>query len=116
MSLEEKVISYRELALKIAELESEKKLLSQEILMLMPRNAETLRIQNLQVKRFTRLTIKTSLEDAKIFGAIKIEEVVDKDALKKLLSQGIFIPDITESTFIIVSKVVTEKEPLALIN
>ncbi len=103
MTLEEKVVAYRKLALKINELEAEKKKLSQDILSLIPPESEAIHVQDLKVKRYSRLNIKTSVETARTFGATKMEEVVDKDHLKKLLSQGILVDGVTESTFIIVS-------------
>ncbi len=79
--------------------------------MLMPQNEEKIKLQNLQVKRYSRLTIKTTIETAKSFGATKIEEIVDKDEIKKLVTQGIFIDGVTESTYIIVSKLTRENPP-----
>ena len=105
MNLEEKVLAYRELFLKINELEETKKALSAEILTLMPSESETIQVENLKVKRYSRLNIKTSLETARTLKATKMEEVVDKDHLKKLISQGILIDGVTESTFIIVSAI-----------
>jgi hypothetical protein len=113
MGLEEKVIAYRELAERINEMEAEKKLLSQEILMLMPQDEEVVQVRHLKVKCYHRINIKTTLEQAKEFHATKMEEIVDKEALKELLHQGILVPGVSESSYVIVSKLTKEKEPIS---
>ena len=44
-----------------------------------------------------KFSIKTSLEDAKLHGAVKVEEIVDKAKIKQLVLQGHFIAGV--STF-----------------
>ena len=104
MGLEEKVLSYRKITEEINDLEIRKKILTTEILLLMTQNEEKIETQNLKVKRHSRLNIKTPIETARSFGATKSGEIVDKDQIKKLISQGILIDGVTESTYIIVSK------------
>lgn len=103
MSIENKVQAYRELAKKIEALEEQKRQLSQEILQLMPQEVQVMRVLEFQVKRMSKLSIKTSLEVAKAFGAAKIQEVVDKEKIKQLVQQGLSIPDVSEIQFIQVS-------------
>lgn len=108
MTLEEKIIAYKELRRKIDEMEEQKKLLITEILQLMPTDAKTVHVDDCRVSRYVRYSVRTSLETAKLFDATKIEEVVDKKRLKELFVLGHPIPDVTQSEFITVSKI---KEP-----
>lgn len=102
--IEAKVVVYKKLAEKIEELEAQKKEISQEILRLMPENGNTVHLPQFCVRRIVRLSIKTSVEIAKTFGATKMKEVVDGDKIKKLLTSGCYIPDVSEIQFIQVSK------------
>jgi hypothetical protein len=106
--LDAKVTAYRELAEKIEELEALKKEISQEILRLMPENEHTVHLSRFQVRRIVRLSIKTSVEIAKTFGATKMKEIIDSDKIKKLLASGCHIPDVSEIRFIQVSKKANE--------
>ncbi len=102
--LEDKVNAYKELGSRIEELTAQKKKLTQEILELIPKEEDIIDISQYRVKRMVLFSIKTSLETARTFGAVKMEEIVDKKEIKKLLAQGVFIPDVTETHFIQVSK------------
>ncbi len=114
MTLEDKVRAYKELRRKIEELEEQKKPLIEEILQLMPADAKTLQVAGYQVKRMVRISIRTSLETAKLFDSTKMEEVVDKERLKLLFEQGHPIPDVTQTQFINVTKIKeAEKAPQA---
>jgi hypothetical protein len=103
MELEEKVAKYKELGTQIAELEKEKKLLATEILQYIPKEKKSIQVAGSSVKRVRRLSIKTSLEAAKLYDAVKIEEVVDKEKIKLLYEQGEEIPDVSEIEYIQVS-------------
>ena len=100
MLLDEKVRQHKELSLKIAELEKEKKALSAEILEQMPKELNILIVSGYQVKRNSRILIKTSVEEAREFEAVIIEEVVDKDKLKKLHAMGHPIPKLSQYEYI----------------
>ena len=103
--IENKVAAYKELGQKIEELEEQKKKLVEEILTLMPQEAQSLRVAHFQVKRIVRLSIKTTLEEAKVWDAIKLEQVLDKQKIKKLFASGQPIPNVSEYQYIQVSKI-----------
>lgn len=86
MLLEESILLYRELAQKIAELEQQKQKLGREILAQM--ESKTLSVAGCTVRRYDRLSIKTSVEEARKFHATKMEEVLDKERLKVLHETG----------------------------
>ena len=104
MSMEDKVRAYRALGDKIEELEAQKKALVQEILQAMPSDQKVLRVAEYQVRRIMRLSIRTSLEDAKLLGAVKIEEVIDRDKIKELYRINQTPPGVSEFEYIQVSK------------
>lgn len=99
MTLEEKILEYKALNAKIKELEESKQKVYQEILSSFPPDKTSIHSENFRVNQYTRLSIKTSLEDARPFKATKTEEVVDKDKIKELVLSGIFVPDVTESRY-----------------
>jgi len=103
MTLEEKIKAYKELRRKIEELEEKKKVLVAEILDLIPKESKILHVAEYLVKRITRLSIRISLENAKLFGAVKMEEIIDKEKIKKLFALGHSLPDVSEIEFIQVS-------------
>lgn len=100
--LEEKSRVYQALAMQIQKLEEQKRALGQEILALM--SESELYFPHFTVKRYQRLNIKTTLEEARAFNATHMEEVVDKEKLKSLLSSGLQIPNTSTTHYIIVSK------------
>lgn len=104
MTLEEKVKAYKELGGQIEALEEQKKALAREILQLMPADAKTVRIADYQVRRISRLSIKTSMETATLLGAVKTEEVIDREKIKELYAKGHQVPDVFEIQFIQVSQ------------
>ncbi len=108
MVLEEKIAAYKDLGKRIDELEQQKKVLVAEILQFIPKESKTIHVGGYCVKRVRRLSIRTSLETAKLFNAVKLEEVIDKNQLKKLYEQGQQVPDVTEYEFIQVSSLVRE--------
>jgi hypothetical protein len=105
MSIEEMVKAYKEIAQKIEELEEQKKALSSQILPMIPTEVKSVRVADFQVRRCSRLSIKTSLESAKTFNAVQLKEVVDKDKIKSLYEQGYPVPDVTQIEYIQVSKI-----------
>lgn len=109
MTLEEKVAAYKDLGKKIEELERLKKNIVREILELIPKETKTIHVANYSVKRVRRLSILTSLENAKLFNAVKVQTVVDKEKIKELFEQGQQIPDVTEYEYIQVSSLVKEQ-------
>jgi hypothetical protein len=100
-SLEEQIHAYKELTRQIADLEERKKELSLAILEQM--SEKTLSVKGYVVRRYDRLSFQVSLEQARELNATKMEEVLDKDALKKLHQAGQSIPGISSSQFIQVS-------------
>jgi len=107
--LEEKIKDYKELKEKLEELEEKRKALASELLNLMPKETKTIRVLDHLVKRMTRLSIRISLDQAREIGAVKMEEVVDKEKVKELFELGHSIPDVSEIQYLQVStKVVNE--------
>lgn len=109
MSLESKIAKYVELRRQIEELENQKKALVSEVLEILPQETSTVSIPGYRVKRASLLSIKTSLENAKQLGAIKMKEVVDREKIKKLYMEGHNPPDVSEVHFI---QVYTDAEVL----
>lgn len=97
-SFEELVQAYRAIALEIKKLEEKKKELSLSIMQQMP--TKTLNLEECTVRVYERTTIGTSLEEARLFSATKMEEVVDKEKVKKMHEEGVAIPGISHSKFI----------------
>ncbi|MBI2809476.1 MAG: hypothetical protein HYX67_01405 [Candidatus Melainabacteria bacterium] len=56
------------------------------------------------VRSHNRLSIQISLHNAKNLGAVKMQEVVDKEIIKKLYEAGQKMPDVKPIQFISVSK------------
>jgi hypothetical protein len=108
MTLEEKIAAYKVFGKKIEELEKQKKLLAAEILQSIPKEMNSIDVERYRVRRVSRLSIRTSLESAKLLNAIKMQEVVDKEKIKKLYEQGQEVPDVSEIHYIHVSSLVTE--------
>lgn len=100
--LEDKVKAYKELANQVAELDRKRKKLGNEILQMLSKDAKTFYIAGYRVQRFVRLSIKTSLEDARTFGATQKEEVINKQEIKRLYELGHSIPDVQQFESIIV--------------
>lgn len=101
MTLEEQIRAYQELGRQIAELEEKKRELNLAILQQM--SGKTMTAAGCVVRRYERLSFRTPIEKARKLGATKMEEVLDKDVLKKLYEAGEEIPGVALSTFIQVS-------------
>lgn len=92
--LEDQVKAYKDLSNQIAELDEKRKTLSAKILQMLSKDAKTFYIAGYRVQRFERLSIKISVENARILGATKNEEVINKDEIKRLHRLGHAIPDV----------------------
>jgi hypothetical protein len=55
------------------------------------------------VKQYERLSIRTTLEEARTHDAVKMEEVVDKKKIEALVKQGLLIGGVSELRYIQVS-------------
>lgn len=101
MTLEDMVQQHKEISLKIEELEAQKKTLGESILQAM--SSKTMQVGSYIVKRCSRLSIQSTIDQARHFQAVKVEEVVDKDKLKALYREGVTIPGIKQIEYIQVS-------------
>jgi len=107
MNFEEQIKRHKEISQKIEELEEEKKALSISIMEQM--EGKSVQVADFLVKRFQRLSIKLSLEEARLHSATKMEETVDKDKLKLLYHQGFPIQGISEIHYIQISKLSSKR-------
>ena len=105
MTLEDKIRRYKEIGQTIENLEAQKKSLVQEILALLPPDAPSLDVAEYRVRRAGKFIIKTSLETARTFDCVRLEETVDKTKIKRLIEQGQYIPDVTQIHFIQVTAI-----------
>lgn len=99
MTLEEKIIEYKALQEQIKALEEKKAELYKQILASFPRDSGEINSENYRVKRYTKFTIRTTVEEARAFQATKVEESVDKEKIKELIHSGIFVPNVTEASY-----------------
>lgn len=106
MNLEEQVKQHKELSRQIADLEAKRKILGVDILQQM--TSKVLDISNFIVRHHNRLSISVSMEEARKYEAVKMEEVIDKAKLKALYNEGQPIVGITEINFV----QITEKKPV----
>lgn len=100
MTLEEDVESYKALAAHIAELEKQKKELSGKILGQMTQ--KTMQISGYSIKKYERLTMKLSIDQARALGATKMEEVLDRPKIKELYLSGKEISGVSSWTGLMV--------------
>ena len=100
--LEDKVRAYKDLSSQIAELEEKRKILGAEILQMLSKGTKTFYIAGYRVQRCERLSIKISLEDARMIGATKNEEVINKDEIKRLHQLGHALPNVQMKESLIV--------------
>lgn len=101
MNLEDQIRLYKDLSKKIEELEEQKKALSLTIMQAMP--AKTLKIAGFVVRCCSRLNIKLTIEEARNFNAVKLEETVDRDKIKALCKDGQLIKGVSEIKYIQIS-------------
>lgn len=104
MSLEDQIRLHKELSRKIEELEEQKKALGMTILQQM-QGRKSLQLAGFLVRRFDRLSIKLSIEEARSLNAVKVEEAVDKDKIKALYHNGHPIKGVSEIQYIQISTV-----------
>lgn len=104
MNFEEQVRLYKELSQKIEAMEEEKRRLGAAIMQQM--QSKTLQLPKYIVRCCSRLSIKMSLEEARSYNAIKLEETVDKDKIKALYHSGQQIDGISEIKYIQVQALV----------
>lgn len=102
MNLEEQVKFHKEISKKIDELEEEKKRLGAQILQQM--TAKTLKIPGFVVRHCSRLAISLTFDEAREYGAVKLEEMVDKAKLKALYQEGHPVKGVQEVNYIQVSE------------
>lgn len=102
MNLEEQIGKYNEIRKNIDELEQQKKALGIAIMEQM--EGKTMQVAGYLVRRYSRLSIKLSLEEARIFNAVKMEEMVDKDKIKALHELGKPVPGVSEIQYIQISR------------
>jgi hypothetical protein len=112
MTLEEKIIEYKELQAQIKVLEEKKAESYKEILASFPKNSQEINSENFRVKRYTKFTIRTTLEEARAFQATKVEESVDKERIKELIHTGICIPHVTETSYFFIYNQVSLGSPI----
>lgn len=101
MTLEEQIRLHKEISLKLEELEEQKKALGLSILEAM--QGKSLQMGFYLVKRYTRLSISMTLDQARLYNAVKMEEVVDKEKIKTLYKNGTPVPGVKECEYIVVS-------------
>ena len=98
MSLEEKIKEYDEIKKKLSELEDRRVELSAEIMQEM--QSKTLHVSHYVVRKYSRLSIKLSLESARALDAIKTQETIDRDKIKVLYENGQKVEGVTENHYI----------------
>ena len=104
--IEQKIYSFKDLSCQIDELEERRKALGVEILAAM--EGKTLEVPGAVAKKCERLSIKTSIEDARPLGVTKMEEVLDREKIKKLHKEGATIPGVFVFQYVQVTKKVDE--------
>lgn len=107
MNLQDQVKLHKELSKKIEELESLKKDLGIAIMQQMTDNA--LRLPGFIIRRYNRICIKTTIEQARAFSAVKLEEIIDKDKIKALYKNGQSIDGVSEIQYIQISSTADDK-------
>ena len=105
MTLEEQIRAYAEIGKQINELDQQKKALGNAIMQQM--EGKTVRVADYLVRRYSRLSIKLSIEEARVFDAVKIEETVDKEKIKALYQLGHPVQGVSETEYISVSPVLS---------
>ncbi len=101
MHLKDQIRLHKEISQEIVKLEEQKKALSLSIMQTM--TGKSLQLDGFLVKRFSRLSISTTIDQARPLDAIKLEEVVDKDKIKTLYKSGLSISGVKEVEYIQVS-------------
>lgn len=102
-SIEDQVKAYKELGETIDALEERRKAIGAAIMQQM--QGKSLQVAEYNVRKINRLSIKLSLEEARSFNAIKLEETVDKDKIKFLYNSGQMIQGVSEIEYIQISHI-----------
>lgn len=102
MNLEEQIKLHKQLSKKIDELEEKRRHLGMTIMLHM--QGKSLQVPGFLVRKFSRVSIKTTLEEARSLNATKLEEVIDKDKIKMLHNAGQPVNGISEIQYIQVSE------------
>ena len=108
--LEIQLREYKELSKNIRELEERRKELGQKLLQNFPCPTNKYQTPNFRVSKHRRVSIKTPLEQARVFNATKFEENVDKEKLKALHTSGTSVPGITTTEYIMINPIKKEAE------
>lgn len=101
MTIQDQIRLHKEISKKIEELEEQKKLLGASIMKQMM--GKSLQIDRFLVRRCSRISISTTLDEARTFNATKMEEVVDKDKIKTIYKSGRPLPGVKEIEYIQIS-------------
>src|SRR3990167_4656001 len=101
MDLEEKIILHKKISQQIEALEEQKKALSKQILEEM--KSSKVEFSDYKAIRYTRLSITTSLQQARLLNATKMEEQIDKTIIKELYNLGHPVEGVKEITYLIIS-------------
>lgn len=100
--LEEQIRQHKEISKQIEALEEKKKVLGAQILQQM--KEKTLKLGGFVVRHCSRLSISLSIEEARGYDAVKMEETLDKVKLKALYNAGHPINGIQEIHYIQISE------------
>ena len=103
MHLHDQIKLHKEISKKIEELESQKKALSIAIMEQM--TDKTISLPGYIVRRYNKLSIKLTLEQARALNAIKFEEAIDKEKIKTLYKNGHPINGVNEIHYIHIATV-----------
>lgn len=102
MNLEKQIETYNEIRKKIEELEQQKKALGMAIMEQM--EGKTMKVADFLIRRYSRLSIKLSIDEARTFDAVKMEEIIDRDKIKALYELGKPLPGVSETQYIQISQ------------
>ena len=100
MEFDEKVKVCKELSLEIARLDEKRRALSKEIFAEMPKELNAVDSGDYRIRKCKRIVIKTTIDEAREFDAVSVQEVVNKDRLKRLHTMGHLVPNITQYDYI----------------
>ena len=98
MELEEQVRAYREMGKQLEELEQKRKVLGATILQQM--DGKSMEVAEYRVRRYSRLSIKLSLREARLIDAVKMKEVIDTDRIKQLYQDGAELAGVSEMHYV----------------
>lgn len=108
MDLAQKIAAYKQLIVAIEALEKEKQRISQEILAEMPdKRFDTAEFRAI---RYQRLSIRPTLELARMLDATKMEEQIDKEKIKQIFYSGVFIEGVEMRSYLTVTPKSRKKE------